>query len=51
MKSQHETSKLSMSLYDMLAEQNGLLISLQTQIQQLVMQQLEVIELLKAQRN
>jgi hypothetical protein len=51
MKSQHEPSKLSMSLYDMLAEQNGLLISLQTQIQQLVMQQLEVIELLKAQRN
>jgi hypothetical protein len=50
-KSQHEPSKLSMSLYDMLAEQNGLLVSLQTQIQQLVMQQLEVIELLKAQRN
>jgi hypothetical protein len=50
-KSQHESSKLSLSLYDMLAQQSAILTSLQTQIQKLVIQQMEVIELLKAQSN
>jgi len=50
-KSQNESSKLSLSLYDMLAQQSAILTSLQTQIQKLVIQQMEVIELLKAQSN